>query len=70
MCHPFATAEHDQFWKVSTRSKFLSVHLNVQDMLFTGHAQRHEAGQKWPTLALLHITYACHAWQQGDSSVL
>ena len=29
----FATAEHDQFWKVSTRSKLLSVHLDLHNML-------------------------------------
>ncbi len=63
MRHSFAAAEHNQFWKVSTRSKLLSVNLNLHDM--PKDLQLIKGGQH-----LLYTTHVCHAWQQGDSSVL
>ena len=54
MRHSFATAEHNKFSKVSTRSKLLCMHVSLHDMYKDG--QLINAGQH-----LLYTAHECHA---------
>ncbi len=53
MRHPFATAEHIQLRKVSTRSKLLSVHVNLHKVL--DDMKLIKGGQH-----LLYTAHVCH----------